>query len=294
MHLHVERRGVRTPCFAVCFVSRLQGRWRACLSSQTRSENVTIRTARLGDAGCLARLVMESFRDTRETSLPAPLRALVAYAERGDLIAQFRGRLQRQRTCHALLVAESIDDEIGAELIGCIEVGVLRAPQGVAEGDVARAWERRATPSGGVPNGGGTEPVAMPAVALDVPYVGNLSVTPGYRRQGIGGRLVDAAENEARAWGATTIALHVDVRNPGAQALYQQRGYRCRAREPEWYPAVGRLQRLFLDKALHADSEQSSTETYCKCPVVHTRPLSALEYLRWCLYDLDRRNSKKY
>ncbi len=50
-------------------------------------------------------------------------------------------------------------------------------------------------------------------------------VTEPSRRQGIGTRMIEAAEAEARRRGCTDVHLTVAKVNPGAYALYAGRGY---------------------------------------------------------------------
>jgi len=71
--------------------------------------------------------------------------------------------------------------------------------------------------------------------------VENLYVLPGYRNEGVGGALLDAAEDELRARGAEVVALEVLADNGEARALYRSYGYRPH--------------RLTLEKRLDADEE---------------------------------------
>ena len=267
-----QRARLNAPCFSIGFAWRV--RWRCCARA-TQTDSVIIRPARPSDARALSALCMEAFREDKNTNW-TPIRALVRYAERGDLTAQFQSRMpSTKRPRHSLLLAEYEN-----KIVGCVEVGILNKPESVAEGDIAREWDKSSA--------GKTE--MKPST---VPYIGNLAVSKSTRRKGLGFRLVDAAEKEAVAWGAESIALHVDALNVAAQKLYRKRGYSCRAREPSWYPKVGRLQRLFLTKSFVEQQERKGNEeSYESAPVVHTRPLDIIEYLRWCIFDL-RQQAKK-
>ena len=55
--------------------------------------------------------------------------------------------------------------------------------------------------------------------------IDNLVVTEPARRQGIGGLLIEEAENWAREQGFTTIELTVYEFNQGAMTLYEKTGY---------------------------------------------------------------------
>lgn len=251
-------------------------RWRSC-ATLSRADNVTIRAARPTDALALATLVSEAFRPahTDENRARVAIRTLVRYVERGDLAAQFAARspsVPRPTRRHSLLLAEE-----DSEIVGCVEVGILPSPASIAEGDVARVWSD----------------LESVDTRIATPYIGNLAVSPARQRRGLGDRLVAAAENEARVWGADKVALHVDKRNVAAQKLYRRRGYECRVIEPSWYPAVGRLQRMFLAKELAITTKMGNgRDDWAKAPVVHTRPLSPWEYIRWCVYDLRKRDMK--
>ena len=65
-------------------------------------------------------------------------------------------------------------------------------------------------------------------------YVSNLSVRSERRRRGLARNLMDAAEAQAREWGCTAVALHVDVSDAPVVAFYRGLGYRLVYVEPEW------------------------------------------------------------
>ncbi len=52
-----------------------------------------------------------------------------------------------------------------------------------------------------------------------------LAVAPGFEGQGLGHRLIEAAEVDARANGAETMTLHVFAVNTRARRLYERAGY---------------------------------------------------------------------
>ncbi|UCC72413.1 MAG: ribosomal protein S18-alanine N-acetyltransferase [Gemmatimonadota bacterium] len=55
--------------------------------------------------------------------------------------------------------------------------------------------------------------------------LGNLAVAPGWRRRGLGRRLLDWAVEQARERGTERIYLEVRVSNRSAQELYARRGF---------------------------------------------------------------------
>ncbi len=54
----------------------------------------------------------------------------------------------------------------------------------------------------------------------------SIAVVPGARRRGLGTRMMDAANDAARARGASLIRLEVSTRNLGAIEFYRGLGYR--------------------------------------------------------------------
>lgn len=61
---------------------------------------------------------------------------------------------------------------------------------------------------------------------MNRPYISNLCVTKKYRRRGIAGTLLSAAEYVAgTVWGYDTVFLHVHENNKEALDLYQSAGY---------------------------------------------------------------------
>jgi len=66
-------------------------------------------------------------------------------------------------------------------------------------------------------------------------YIQTVEVHPAFRGRGIGAELLSRAENSARAAGARSICLHVDVENAAAIRLYESRGYTRQGREEHYY-----------------------------------------------------------
>ncbi len=58
-------------------------------------------------------------------------------------------------------------------------------------------------------------------------YIEDLFVASGSRRRGLGGRLVEAAVERARARGCSLVTLDTNERNGPAIALYESLGFSC-------------------------------------------------------------------
>ena len=56
-------------------------------------------------------------------------------------------------------------------------------------------------------------------------YLSRLIVRPEYRRQGLGGRLVDFLAEKAREEGFTELSLGVDDANTAAVCIYRKKGF---------------------------------------------------------------------
>lgn len=267
------------PASGVALRLRLRRRYAATslrpwACSATTRATLEIRRASRDDASALARVVNDAFRNEL-APWAAPMGGLLQFVKRGDLAGQFAKRADADARRHALLIA--LD---ASEIVGCVEIGLLRVPAALVCANPADAWAER----------------DQTLVGTDAdeerprtPYIGNLAVKRDARRRGVASTLVRAAEEAARGWGNDSVVLHVDARNESAAKLYRRMGYACSVREPEWYPAVGRVQRLFLVRELDEERGEPSEAEWDAAPVRHTRELDVGEYLRWCLYDLRRK-----
>jgi ribosomal-protein-alanine N-acetyltransferase len=70
---------------------------------------------------------------------------------------------------------------------------------------------------------------------LDQGELGNVSVAPGWRRRGIGERLVNAVLARAADRGVREVFLEVRVSNLGAQKLYHRYGFEEVGRRRNYY-----------------------------------------------------------
>lgn len=129
--------------------------------------------------------------------------------QRSGAVQEWAAALEQRGAAgsHTLLVAPSrgADDEV----IGCVECGMLPPPP-----------EMRRK---GAPPPPPRDPDAPPPP--DVPYLANLAVAPGARRQGLGKDLVLATEELAASWGHDQLYIKVDRQNFEARRLYDRLGY---------------------------------------------------------------------
>ncbi|MBI4460188.1 MAG: GNAT family N-acetyltransferase [Acidobacteria bacterium] len=66
-------------------------------------------------------------------------------------------------------------------------------------------------------------------------HVITIDIHPHFRRQGLGARLMQLAEQRLKASGATDILLEVAVENQSAIRFYEKRGYAIRRRLSNYY-----------------------------------------------------------
>jgi ribosomal protein S18 acetylase RimI-like enzyme len=90
-------------------------------------------------------------------------------------------------------------------------------------------------------------------------YISNLAVCPGYRRQGVARRLLQAAEQLTLDWGFGDLSLHVMADNNQARQLYQGMGYQLHRVEPTLFSLLNfQPSRLLLRKAVSPPQPSSS------------------------------------
>lgn len=87
-----------------------------------------------------------------------------------------------------------------------------------------------------------TDPVLVPYRKLEEPgsyYICDMAMFPEFRGLGIGSRLLELAEAQARERGLSKMSLIVFEENAGAKRLYERFGYRESARHPVYpHPLV--------------------------------------------------------
>lgn len=70
---------------------------------------------------------------------------------------------------------------------------------------------------------------------LDSADMMNLAVSPSFRRQGIGERLVNCLTEELKEKGVKTLLLEVRISNEPAKELYQKLGFEIVGKRPRYY-----------------------------------------------------------
>ncbi|MBU6229637.1 MAG: GNAT family N-acetyltransferase [Cyanobacteria bacterium REEB459] len=173
-----------------------------------------IRSARLEDLPCLARLLADSFYDPEDW--PGFFYPLLTFGIQTDL----RQRLQYQsQTCRCLTAILSSPPWSG-ELAGSVEISRRLS------------WPWQVFPK-------------------TYAYVANLAVGRFCRRRGIASHLLKACEAISLDWQIYDLYLHVMADNRGALRLYQGLGFKIIAMTSTAFPwGQGRPERLLMYKKL--------------------------------------------
>ena len=80
-----------------------------------------------------------------------------------------------------------------------------------------------------------------------IAYIETIEVLPEFRSRGIGSGLLQRVEDSARAVGAMTLWLHVDITNLPAIRLYERHGFASRGSEEHFY-APGRGAHIYAKR----------------------------------------------
>jgi len=83
-----------------------------------------------------------------------------------------------------------------------------------------------------------------------------LAVAPGYRRLGIGRRLLEWLEKCAQVGGIFNVALEVRASNRGAQRFYRRMGYRTLVHLPGYYQGVEAALRMSRDLSIKSTKQK--------------------------------------
>ena len=158
---------------------------------------VKFRNVQLDDISSLAEMCAETFEGPFSW-----LEGLKKRRYEDEFRGQFRDRYTRLvqgGIQHAMILGEA-PGQGSPEVVAFLEVGLLPSPVAVAA-----TWE-------------GQETETRP----EVPFLGNVAVTPARRRQGLASKLVKLGEAVARKWGHGGLFVAVEADNVAALALYRR------------------------------------------------------------------------
>ena len=147
---------------------------------------------------------------------------------------------------HAMFVANDDDnntdnyDDINDGVVAFMEVGMLPSPI-----PIIKEWEGNRVET-----------------YTDVPYIGNLIVSPGSRRKGIANKLIRVALKVTEKWNYDYLYLAVDIDNISALNLYSKVGFEVILDERDLIARpLNRTARLYMRKAAVAAASIPQTET---------------------------------
>jgi len=175
---------------------------------------LTVRPARISDASALAVLV-----DIAGEGGPNYMWGMLAAPGQSTLeLGRERARREEGGFSYRNAIIGEIDGEVAAglvgyrlddpyELTGLDELPELVRPLIRLEAQAPGSW-----------------------------YINVLATFPEFRGQGIGTKLLDAAEQEGRAAGTSTMSVIVGTWNEGAARLYTRAGYARATSEPAILP----------------------------------------------------------
>lgn len=173
-----------------------------------------VRLAQRRDAGAVARVMRTAFRGDYALADGPLVNAQLATMEL-SLRLQLGEQLARpDHAAEAVLVA---DDGSPGGIVGCasVRLACFEDATGVKKGDsvqLAQLWPDQYTL---------------------LPYMSNLAIQPEARRRGLGRALVRGCEQQARAWGFSSLTMEVVCSNEAAIALYRRMGYMLHPCEEE-------------------------------------------------------------
>ena len=198
-------------------------------ASQT-SGDLLIRVAHLEDISKLAEILTHSFHPPE--GLTAWFYPLLKLGISEDL----RHRV-RYRTVHevCLVASKTVANGEREQIVGTVELAIrshsfsfaLSAPPGTRS------------------------PSFWSSFDVGHPYISNLAVSSGHRRQGIARKLLLKCEQIALEWGFKELSLHVLENNREAKKLYFAQGYRVHRIESSLNSCIWKSpRRLFLNKQI--------------------------------------------
>lgn len=198
-------------------------------ASQTKFK---FRNVQLDDIGSLAEMCAETFE--------GPFSWLDTLKKRrfeDEFKGQFKDRYTRLvqgGIQHAMILCEA-PGQGGTEVVGFLEVGLLPSPVVVPV-----SWE-------------GQETESRP----EVPFLGNVAVSPARRRQGLATKLVKLGEAVCRKWDHSGLFVAVEGDNAAALALYRRLDFRVVLDERDQMNRRGN--RIFMRKEVGGGAASSSS-----------------------------------
>jgi ribosomal protein S18 acetylase RimI-like enzyme len=178
------------------------------------TEGPAFRSARLGDAVALAALVDIAGEG-------GPNRLWLDMAGPGQSALEV-GRERARREEGGCSYRHATVAEIGDEIVACLIGYRLDDPYDLSDVDELPAMFQPL--------------VCLEAQAPGTWYVNVLATFTEHRRQGLGMKLLDVANDRARATGASAASIIVGSWNEGAGRLYRRAGYDPIAGEPAVLP----------------------------------------------------------
>ena len=95
----------------------------------------------------------------------------------------------------------------------------------------------------------------LPRDITSYAYVSSMAVAEQLRRKGVATAMLSAAEQQARLWQQSVLALHVYVENEAALKLYKSFGLESVGTDPSWKAVFGGKIRTLMVKQINLTSE---------------------------------------
>lgn len=205
------------------------------------AEQFTVRSASLDDDPAIAALVVEGFLDKFRPVFGARMDRSLKVMEKWVSLEHASGGVKT-------LVVEGYST---GELAASVGVRATRSRDDI----LARGLWKALAGNLGLPRAfWATTLLSYPRYyhTSSEAYVERLVVAPAFRRQGIGRRLLVAAEELAREAGKETVGLHVSANNLSALLLYEAQGYVEVSRQRSLFTGyfLGIREWLYLKKQL--------------------------------------------
>jgi ribosomal protein S18 acetylase RimI-like enzyme len=184
------------------------------MNREMEAEQFTVRLAGPDEDPAIAALVVEGFLDKFRH----------VFGKRMDRSVKIMEKWIRLEHASGGVTSLVIEGYAAAQLAGSVGIRTSESREDI----VARGLWRIFTRNLGFPRAvWATTLLSYPRYSStsSEAYIERLVVSPDFRRQGIGRRLIAAAEGFARDAGKKTVGLHVSSNNLSALRLYENEGY---------------------------------------------------------------------